>query len=195
MDRLLGDVLLELPGTVRLFEFKRSSNKSAKEHDKAKLLRTAISGAPALEPVSRAIHWYVQSFPVRQDEEPRILLSPYLDFGTTQSAAKEDLAVYIQNLVNDALNPHAPRADPNLVRAYLDFVSTWNGAGSVSTGGMLVHIDGKGCLRYAVLPDIRELSLQHSMYVDRYLNGSHERTRDNSHQHQDRHKSSFELGR
>lgn len=176
MDPLLGDVLLEFTGTLRLLEFKRSKNKSGKEHDKARLLRAALSSVPELVPVSRAVHWYVQSIEEPDAVESQIYVSPYIDFGTGKPAANTLLSEFVQELADDALNPDTPRIETVLLKEYLKCVGDWNNAGSVSTGGMLVHIDTTGTLRYVTLDDIRELLLQHRDYIELRMQSVGERT-------------------
>ena len=62
-DQCVGDVLMELGGTIRILEFKRATNKSAKERAKARQLACALqdSSLAHLEAVSRQIHWYVET--------------------------------------------------------------------------------------------------------------------------------------
>lgn len=165
MDGLLGDVLLEFPGTLRLLEFKRSQNKSTKELDKVGLIRAAISESPALLTVSRAIHWYVESIDDPDAAETRIHVSCYIDLGTKKAPERIHLAQFVDDLAIEALNPSL-RINPSLIKQYLKCVGDWNKAGSVSTGGMLVHIDTTGALRYVPLDDIRELLLQHREYCE-----------------------------
>ncbi|WP_147376722.1 hypothetical protein [Noviherbaspirillum saxi] len=74
------------------------------------------------------------------------------------------------------LNPDTPGIEPALLKKYLKCVAEWNGAGSVSAGGMLVHIDTAGAIRYVALDDIRELRLQHKDYIELRMKSIGEQT-------------------
>lgn len=167
MDPLLGDVMVEFDGTLRLLEFKRSKNESVKERDKANLLRTALSARPHLEPVSRAVHWFVQSYSAHGATEAKIHVSPYIDLGVQQRAPNTRLSWFVQSLADEAISPDTPRIETTLLKEYLECVAQWQGSGAVSAGGMLVSVDASGNVRYVTLDNILELGLQHQQYIDR----------------------------
>src|SRR5271167_4610062 len=60
-DKLLGDLMMEFPGVVRLMEFKTVENRSPKERARHTQLSTAIAECPHLESISRAVHWYIET--------------------------------------------------------------------------------------------------------------------------------------
>jgi hypothetical protein len=166
-DKMLGDVLVNFSGTVLLYEFKRSQGDDKKEFDKANKLRLVLAENPELLPVSRAVHWYVVSLPEAEHADPQILLSHYVDVGTRASVGPQFLASYVNALAESVLNSRLNSIDPELIKAYLNTVAALSDIESVSTGGMVVAVDSTGSVRYTVMQDLRELSLQHNQHIDR----------------------------
>lgn len=60
-DTLLGDLLLEFPGVVRLIEFKAEDNRESKELSRHRKLSAALAGNIELQAISRDVHWYVET--------------------------------------------------------------------------------------------------------------------------------------
>jgi hypothetical protein len=160
MDKLLGDALIEYPGTMRLLEFKRSKNKSDKEQNKLEGLRTAMTPFPHLDPVSRAVHWYIESI---EDQSSDARAVPYLDLDAANPDAQTTMFAFIDALVSEALAGGSGRFDDNLIREYLECVSDWSGESGASSGGLLVMLDERGQLVYQTLDDIRDLHMMHEL--------------------------------
>lgn len=148
-----------------LYEFKRSQGDDDKEHSKAEKLRLVLAEKPELLPVSRAVHWYVVSLPGAERVEPKILLSHYVDVGTSASVDRLLLSRYVNALAESALNARSNSIDPELIKAYLNTVAALSDIESISTGGMIVAVDSTGSVQYTVLRDLRELTLPHDQHL------------------------------
>jgi hypothetical protein len=165
LDQKLGDVMLQFPGMLRLLEFKRSGNASDKENYKLKMLRVVI--AKHLVPVSRAIHWYVESMPSPAAGNVPIRLCCYLELDT--SPTLKTLADFSNEFAQQALDPPKNEPTPELISEYLRCLGDLAKEGTASGGGMLVKISPDGQLSYVVLSDIRQLILQHThMHVQQH---------------------------
>jgi hypothetical protein len=165
-DKMLGDVLLNFSGTVFLYEFKRSLGDDKKEYRKAEKLRVVLAANPELLPVSRAVHWYVVSLPAVENAESKIVLSRYIDVGTSTSGDLQLLSRYVNTLAESALNSRLNSIDPELTKRYIETVASISDVESISTGGMLVAINSTGAVQYTVLRDLRELGLRHDKHIE-----------------------------
>lgn len=95
LDTSLGDVLIANAKIVRLIEFKRESNRDAKEIANFQLLCRALNSSHLshLDAISRKIHWFVQTnFSKTQNS----IVVPYLDLKTPSSSL--NLAGFIEKL-------------------------------------------------------------------------------------------------
>lgn len=167
LDPLLGDALIEFPGTVRLFEFKRHGVEPVMEFEKADFLRVALEDEPALFELSKRIHWFVQGGDMPDLDEQVMHVYPYLDLATGKAGGKMSLGRMVEALVQEVLQGQAEPVAPALLSSYLAFVAKFH-TGAATGGGLLVHIDQTGRLRYAPLNDIRELALQQSRYIEKH---------------------------
>jgi hypothetical protein len=169
LDPKLGDLLIEVPGTIRLFEFKRSGNSAdSKEKCKATNLRIAVGAYPHLVPLSRNVHWLVRSLRVEEGADADMEVAPYLDMHDPALFTTSSLSALIKSLVAEVVSPGTHRWSPAQMTEYLALVGKFQGSGSASGGGFLIHVDDKGCLRYAALNDMLELGLQQSKYIEKH---------------------------
>lgn len=166
LDGQLADVQLIYPGVVRLIEFKRQSNDSAKEAARLFLLQALIEGDAELERVSRTIHWFVESSeaPLQWHTDVR----PYLDLDAAQQGLS--LRPFLDRLVDAALSAQGPEFPPALLTRYLTQVGTYAGDEGTSSSGLLVTISADGTLHYVALDRIHDFRL--------VLNALEERARD-----------------
>jgi hypothetical protein len=163
LDKLLGDALLQYPGVVRLLEFKRSKNKSDKELHKLELLRTAMMPFPHLDPVSRAVHWYIES---NDDASADARAVPYLDLAVIDPPRQTTMFSFIDALVEEVVSSGKPPIRDTLIRQYLECVASWPGESGAFSGGLLIVVDEQGRLTYLALDNIRDLCLTHKMLCE-----------------------------
>lgn len=164
-DKLLGDVLLESPGVVRLIEFKTESNRSGKEPARRRKLEASMARRDDLKEASRAIHWYVETAPSDKGVDARIV--PYLDAfpGAPLSKRKEDrLETFIDQTAREIASGIS-KVSHETAKEYLTWVRRTLGEGEVGTGGLLLVADKDGVLRYAQLLDLQELRLQDRQWM------------------------------
>lgn len=78
LDKTTGDVLVRGARTMRLLEFKRTTNDDNKEASKLKLLTAALAGKATadLAPISPKIHWFIET--KNSAEKFNINIRPYL---------------------------------------------------------------------------------------------------------------------
>jgi hypothetical protein len=171
LDRPLGDVLVHYPGTLRLLEFKRQGADMIKERTKLEVLKGALSRDPHLEAVSRAVHSFVRS---QTSEAPtaRIGVRPYLDFDVKE-ASDTSLDAFSEAIIAEAFE--SPRFDTAALNDYLHAVATFSGVTDLQSPGMLVTVDGGGCLRYTVVEDFLDLRATAEILLERARQAKHQR--------------------
>jgi len=161
-DKFLGDVLLDFTGVVRLLEFKAQGANMSKERGKHAVLEIAVQ-ARGLEPISREVHWYVETKATQ--ESLRLRTVPYLDaFPRPREEKVQSLEDLVQSIASDVVGQHKPYTAAQ-IREYLLCVRTANGTSSVGTGGLLILAEPTGRLQFAVLDDIQDLNMSHSHWV------------------------------
>lgn len=161
-DKFLGDVLLDFTGVVRLLEFKVQGAHMSKEQEKHGALKVAVQ-ARGLEPISREVHWYVETKATQ--ESLRLRTVPYLDaFPRHREEKIQSLEDLVQSIATDVASQRRPYTIVQ-IREYLLCVRTANGTSSVGTGGLLLLAEPSGRLQFAVLEDIQELNMSHSHWV------------------------------
>lgn len=159
-DKELGDMLLEFPGTVRLIEFKNRKSSLTKEKDRCKQLTIQIGKNQKLQKISRDVHWYVETEPFKDVCLNNI--NPYLDaFSGNEST--HTIETFIESITSAVIEPEYKVSHSEL-EAYLALVSTCQGDGNISTGGLIVSV-GEDGIRYVQFADIMQLRLQHKDYV------------------------------
>lgn len=165
LDPILADVWLTFPGISRLFEFKRKEANREKDNLKNSALNTMLEDQPALIPISRQIHWFVE---ISMDEVngPSLAMSPYIDFNTGK-AQHLSMSQYIAKLTAQAIKPPPNEPSRDDVAAYLQVVGQLAEDSSTASGGLLVNIQEDGTLKYFPLSDIRDLGLYRSEFIAR----------------------------
>lgn len=169
-DKLLADVLLEFPGLVRLIEFKRASNKDAKEKEKndrllLKLRKLDLSVCERMRVVSRAVHWFVETDPKKDSFITKVV--PYLDTFSIGNEAEintmESLIARIAHMATSGGEDISTEEYKN----YLSLVACCNGPddSTIQTSGLLIAASGEGGIRIVELSDLMQLRLQHKEYV------------------------------
>ncbi|MGY4829186.1 hypothetical protein ACVNIS_11455 [Sphaerotilaceae bacterium SBD11-9] len=158
LDHKLGDVLVHYPGVLRLIEFKRDRGDMVKETVKLEALNAALSVTRHLYPVSREIHWFIQS----RDGLPEFTVSvrPYLELldGGNSAASLSDFTEF---LADEAAGPSKSRFTTKDFNEYLQLLLTYGApkGGSRTSSGMLVSVGADGLVRYVAVEDIRDLRL------------------------------------
>jgi hypothetical protein len=161
-DPLLGDLMMEFPGVVRLIEFKTIENRSPKERARHAVLSSRIIDYPHLESISRAVHWYIETSAKNDDLVATI--APYLDaFPVRRQGHK--LEAFISSIADEVASPSEKFSREN-VKSYLRWVQETQGDGKVGTGALLLVAEPNGKLHYAALSDLFELRLQHRNWID-----------------------------
>ncbi|KVR67893.1 hypothetical protein WK24_13115 [Burkholderia vietnamiensis] len=163
-DTLLGDLLLEFPGVVRLIEFKAEDNRASKERGRHRKLSAGLEGNPELQAVSRDVHWYVET---ASSAEHGVLarVVPYLDAFPREKAKRDRLETFIERLAQEVAEDRSRiRADREA--AYLRWVKMTQGDGVVGSGGLILVADADGSLHYAQLLDMLEMRLSHWQWID-----------------------------
>lgn len=159
-DKPLGDLLLGFPGLVRLIEFKAETNRSKKEKARHTVLQAALRAtSPSLEPVSRRVHWYVETAASAvQGVVARIV--PYLDAFPRDVHKGDDLARFIEALATDVAAGGPAQVDEAEVE-YLRWVARTQGGTASGAGALLLVAAADGGLRWVLLSDLLELRLTH----------------------------------
>ncbi|WP_227107305.1 hypothetical protein [Chromobacterium rhizoryzae] len=163
-DHLLGDLMVEFPGVLRLIEFKTAENHSNKEKRRHQMLSVAVQGTP-MESVSRSIHWYIETAAEKKSLIARII--PYLD-AFNDNAYEHRLESFIESIADEVMNPPAHLSKEDIAE-YLAWVRRTNGNGTVGTGCLLLVAQADGTLHYAPMEDLIELRLQHRNWIDLHM--------------------------
>ena len=164
-DTLLGDLLVEFPGVVRLIEFKAESNRSKKEEARHRKLSAGLIGDTRRQAISRSIHWYVETAPTDHGMQARIV--PYLDAFPSGGGKHDRLEAFIRRTALEVAQ-RSSTVSHEEAKSYLQWVRMTQGDGEVGTGGLLLVADADGTLHYAQLLDMLELRLQHHLWLERH---------------------------
>ena len=158
LDGEIGDVCIQHPGTIRILEFKREVNRSQKEARKLQQLRIALKGREYvnLEPLSRRVHWYVESI----EDVPvwRTRARPYLDLAKP-SPSDLNIAQLTEQLAGVAVGASQPEFASEDIARYLKALATFSGTKGTSSSGIIVAIDSTGQIRWLPLESVRDLRL------------------------------------
>lgn len=163
LDGPLADVHVRFPGAMRLIEFKRESNDSIKEEVKLIMLAPALADYPALEEISRTVHWYVKTAEAPLEWETKV--RPYLDM--LDEAEGMTMQAFIGRFVEAALATKQPECDEKLLAEYLDAVGQYAGDKSGSSSGLLVMLSDKLELGYVALDNILDMRLDLAVLSER----------------------------
>lgn len=158
-DKELGDMLLEFPGVVRVLEFKNANNPSKKEKKRVEKLEKALADNERMQYVSRKIHWYIETEPFEEICVNKIV--PYLD-AYNGTIGIHTLGDFIKSISNEVSNPISEITHEEQ-KQYLSLISTCQGSGAVSTGGLIVSVSKEG-ISYVEFSQIEQLQLQHNEF-------------------------------
>ncbi len=158
LDGVLGDVMLQFSSVWRLIEFKRHGAAMKKENAKVEIFRGALSDTPALEDVSRRVHWYVESDlrgkpDAREGTMWHSAARPYLDL--RQRGAGITMAQFAQKTVREACDG-VPISVEDL-ELYMALIKAFGCLDGANTSGLLVGISSAGGLAYVPLDSIADL--------------------------------------
>lgn len=159
LDRTMGDCLINGGTVMRLLEFKRTKNKSTKEICKYRIIKNGLNDAkdPRLKEISLKTHWYIEHEML--NNELRTDIRPYLELEITNKKGPT-FSEFIDQIVKEAFS-NRPVNDSNFAR-YLELIARLQGKktdGSGGSGGLIISIDKDHRVNYAVVEDLRELSL------------------------------------
>lgn len=161
-DTYLGDMLLETPGIVRLFEFKNKKSSLTKEKDKLERLKKALKEDKEMIDLSKLIHWYIETEP--EDTVCKNRIVPYLNAFDNAVYGLKTIEEFIEKIVDEIIN-HSIELDSEAIKAYLDLLRYSKGGNKgFSTGGLIINVTKDG-IRYVQISDFSQLRLQHKEYV------------------------------
>lgn len=149
-DQLLGDVLLDFCGVVRLLEFKAEGANQKKELGKHAGLKRIIEDM-GLSEVSREVHWYVETNAT--PDSLALLTAPYLDAFPRENLLKNQK---LEDLVESTAQAIADRQTSFTgaqISQYLLAIKTVSGKTSSGTGGLLLLAEPGAALKFAPLED------------------------------------------
>lgn len=169
VDKEIGDILLEFPGVIRIIEFKQVSNSSNKERRRVKNLTDSIKENEKYLTISRAIHWFVETDPQKRTFISRIV--PYLNAYSEIESSYRNLEEFIEQIADEAVHEKLEFRHDEL-REYLDFVQLTLGKGTIGSGGLILAVDNKGNLCFVQLTDMRQLRLQHPIFIQQQIEES-----------------------
>jgi hypothetical protein len=166
-DKLLGDVLLEFPGVVRLIEFKNRKANHTKESNKHRTLTIGIKTKKNKHhiEVSRSIHWFIETHPENENFISRIV--PYLD--AYPNSGKETCFSFEKFIELTAENAVKEKNmfSPERISDYLWFVSRFQ---KVNTKAILLVIDtSSGNIVNSNLTDMIQLRLPLDIFIKNQL--------------------------
>lgn len=169
LDKSVGDVLIQGACVMRLLEFKRSKNDDSKEKTKRLLLERTLSNQSFCDliPLSRQVHWFIQSNVKSHSAGAIDRIVPYLDF-EDMSASSIDLEPFIADMVSDAISLNSDCSE--IYTRYLNTIALSQGSTKGGSGGLVVAISATGKVSYAVIEDFRELGYELSMFHQLCLN-------------------------
>lgn len=162
-DKVLGDVLLEFPGIVRLIEFKNKKSDKEKEKTRLKLLEMALSGEDKMIDISRQIHWYIETEPSKDSCFNRIV--PYLDAFDNEVHGEDTIEPYIEMIVQEINRPFDNSKHQD-IKDYLKLIQMTQGSSNTGTGGLIINITEKG-IRYVQITDLLDLRLNLKEFINK----------------------------
>lgn len=158
-DKLIGDILAEFHGAVRIIEFKRSTADLSKEKAKLILLEVGLKEKPHLRPVSEAVHWYIETTkPTSAHIDTHV--RPYLHLQETSYQEGIILTTFIRNFVDDILSDKVPSSKTRgYIQEYLELLPKVNGSKTTSAGGLIISASKEKGIQYLPTRDFRELGM------------------------------------
>lgn len=168
-DPLLGDLLVEYPGVVKLIEFKNKKSKKTKEKDRIQQLKIALNDDREMLEISNAVHWYIETDPLENICFNRIV--PYLN--AFESPGTHTLESFLQLVTEEVVN-HEQKDRKKSIKAYLDIVAGCQGTrdsnggdgGGIETssGGLLLCVSKTG-LAFVQYTNPLQLQLHQSEFI------------------------------
>lgn len=165
-DKILGDLLLEFTGVVRLIEFKNKKTSLTKEKNKLEQINISLGDNKDMLRISRQIHWYIETEPTEDKIYNRIV--PYLDAFNPSIYGEYTIESYINKMVDEIINPDI-NFDIQGVKNYLQLIRNAQGNKDVGTGGLII-VANKKEIRYVQISDFMQLRLQHKEFVKEIQN-------------------------
>jgi len=166
MDHALGDLMVANAGVTRLIEFKRERNPSEKEETKRMLLSRALTEKPHLHPISREIHWYIETSEKAKNLVSRVV--PYLDFADPQ-APTTTIKRFTASVAADAVAKEIDAETQAAYKQYVNLVAVSHGGLQGASGGLIVNYSEEHGLRYVLVADVRDLLLDHRLVREAYF--------------------------
>lgn len=165
-DPLLGDLLFEYPGVVRLIEFKNRKSRKTKERDRIKQIKIALGDNRGMLEISNAVHWYIETDPFEKVCFNRIV--PFLS--AFEGPGFHTIESFIR-LVTDEVKNHNQDVSRDSIKAYLQIVAGCQGTqdeggGDIGTssGGLLLCVNKTG-FTFIQYTDTLQLQLQHKEFI------------------------------
>lgn len=168
-DPLLGDLLVEYPGVVKLIEFKNKKCKKSKEKDRIRQLKIALNNDREMLEISNAVHWYIETDPLEKICFNRIV--PYLNAFENQGS--HTLESFLQFVTEEVVN-HGGKDSKERIKAYLQIVAGCQGtqdrnggdSGEIETssGGLLLCANKTG-LAFIQYTNPLQLQLNQSEFI------------------------------
>lgn len=169
-DKLLGDLLIEYPGVVKLIEFKNKKSNLKKEKDRIDQLTISLDNNQEMHTTSKKVHWYIETSPFEEKCFNRIV--PYLD-AFKPALSTLTIESFIKHITQEVVDQIATNENKS-VKNYLQIVAACQGthkrrdegSGDMSTGSggliLCVHANGLAFVQYT---NILQLQLQHKQFV------------------------------
>jgi hypothetical protein len=168
-DPLLGDLLMEYPGVVKLIEFKNKKSSKAKEKDRIRQLKIALTGNRELTEISCAVHWYIETDPLKEICFNRIV--PYLNAFDTPGT--HTIESFIDVVTEEVVSPNGEFSKES-IQGYLQVVAgcqgtqdrnrSNNGEIEMSSGGLLLCVSKTG-LAFVQYTNPLQLQLHQSEFI------------------------------
>jgi len=171
-DTAIGDVLITAPGALRVLEFKREDNADPKEEKRFdRLCKVLTKYPPRMSAVSREVHWYIETKPIKDRFDDRVV--PYLEAFPRQKAftAGSDLAKFVERTAQSMVGGQ-PSYTEEEAAAYLGLLASIHKNGRIGSGGLLFKISPNGSIHYAELVSILDLIVEKKILLRQYMEQS-----------------------
>lgn len=155
LDTRIGDALLMNPSFLRIIEFKRVINDSIKELSRLEMLKSILlSKYPEMEPISREIHWYVESH--LDEKKFKTKCTPYLDFNSKE-AVGIDLSEFTVKTSMDAQEPPMDSKKTELINFYINNIGNWTTHAGADSGALVISATPEGLIKYIAVESLIDL--------------------------------------
>ena len=168
-DETYGDVMIKNPGVLRILEFKRQANRSAKERAKLWMIQRSLRSkaisrteAESLTATSRQVHWYAE---IPHDAPSRIRVMPYLDM-RKRTRPEMLLADFVRSMADQVATGQVTENEMLNCERYLNLLAVCRP--TVSTAAVVVFIT-KAQIHYDVVPDFQRFVNPRSHMQTEYI--------------------------